>query len=69
MTDRRRDARGKTICLLTLPEGPGEGGEGEIIRASDFFLQDWWAEVTHGAKYGGSYFIKGWAQAYQTNHS
>ena len=22
-------------------------------RASDFF-QDWWAEVTHGAKYGGS---------------
>ena len=22
-------------------------------RASDFF-QDWWAEMTHGAKYGGS---------------
>ena len=23
-------------------------------RASDFF-QDWWAEVTHGAKNGGSF--------------
>ena len=25
-----------------------------ICRASDFF-QDWWAEVTHGAKNGGSF--------------
>ena len=24
------------------------------LRASDFF-QDWWAEVTHGAKNGGSF--------------
>ena len=24
-------------------------------RASDFF-QDWWAEMTHGAKTGGSFF-------------
>ena len=34
--------------------------------ASDFF-QDWWAEVTHGAKNGGS-FSEMMAQAYQTNH-
>ena len=27
------------------------------------FFQDLWAEVTHGAKIGGSF------QAYQTNHS
>ena len=26
-----------------------------VSRASDFF-QDWWAEVTHGAKNGGSLF-------------
>ena len=25
-----------------------------MARASDFF-QDWWAEVTHGAKKGGSF--------------
>ena len=25
-----------------------------VTRASDFF-QDWWAKVTHGAKYGGSF--------------
>ena len=25
-----------------------------LIRTSDFF-QDWWAEVTHGAKNGGSF--------------
>ena len=25
-----------------------------VCRASDFF-QDWWAEVTHGAKNGGSF--------------
>ena len=25
-----------------------------IIRASDLF-QDWWVEVTHGAKIGGSF--------------
>ena len=24
-------------------------------RASDFF-QDWWAEVTHGTKKGGSFY-------------
>ena len=24
------------------------------LRASDF-IQDWWAEVTHGAKNGGSF--------------
>ena len=35
----------------------------DTSRASDFF-QDLWAEVTHGAKNGGSL-----AQAYQTNHS
>ena len=33
-----------------------------------FFFQDWWAEVTHGAKNGG-HFLKWWAQVYQTNHS
>ena len=26
-----------------------------LTRAYDFF-QDWWAEVTHGAKNGGSFF-------------
>ena len=25
-----------------------------MSSASDFF-QDWWADVTHGAKYGGSF--------------
>ena len=25
-----------------------------VSRASDFF-QDWWTEVTHGAKNGGSF--------------
>ena len=26
-----------------------------VIRAPDFFFQDWWAKVTHGAKNGGSF--------------
>ena len=41
-------------CTMSCPEH----------RASDIF-QVWWAEVTHGAKHGGS-FLKLWAQAYQT---
>ena len=38
--------------------------------ASDYF-QDWWSEVTHGAKNGGSFSetIGPTSQAYQTKHS
>ena len=37
-------------CVFTQFRGP----ENAITRALDFF-QDWWAEVTHGAKIGGSF--------------
>ena len=36
------------------------------LRASDFF-QDWWAEVTHGAKNGQSFSEMMGPQADQTN--
>ena len=35
-------------------------------RASDFF-QDWWAEVTHGAKNGGSFSEMMGPSVYQLN--
>ena len=37
-------------------------------RASEIF-QDWWAGVTHGAKYGGSFSEMMGPEGYQTNHS
>ena len=37
-------------------------------RASDFF-QDWWAEVTHGAKLVGHFSEMMGPEGYQTNHS
>ena len=42
--------------------------QNSYYRASDFF-QEWWAQVTHGAKKMVGYFLKWWAQAYQTNRS
>ena len=41
-------------CLFKVSICPFTSCPVHISRASDFF-QDWWAEVTHGAKNGGSF--------------
>ena len=45
------------LCMCTVSSEPSElayTNNDSMTRASDFF-QDWWAKVTHGAKYGGSF--------------
>ena len=45
----------RTQCLpLDSNQGLLDLKSSTLPRASDFF-QDWWAEVTHGAKKGGSF--------------
>ena len=40
--------------LIVVPKRHRVMSHLSISRASDFF-QDWWTEVTHGAKNGGSF--------------
>ena len=55
ISETERERGGETV-REERREGDIEDGwkGGHITRASDFF-QDWWAEVTHGAKNGGSF--------------
>ena len=50
----RLNLAGLCVCLRAKSGFLTSRPIGQLCRASDFF-QDWWAEVTHGAKNGGSF--------------